>query len=215
MSKTYGKGEGQVEALKNISLMIEKGEFVKITGPSGSGKSTLLNILAGLMHPSAGEVVVDDISLFKQLDSDGLARYRSEYLGFVFQAFNLLPYLSALENVLIPLAPMKIGNKEKVQMAEKALKKVNLLDRKDHKPGELSGGQQQRVAIARAIVNEPMIVIADEPTGNLDSGTRDDILDILKELNGDGHTIIVVSHDETPLECETNSFHIFDGEIRT
>lgn len=212
--KDFGSGDSLVRAVKPVDLEIGKGEAIRILGPSGSGKSTFLNILAGLLHPTGGEIVVDGISLYQELDNDGLARFRREYLGFVFQAFNLLPYLTAMENVLLPLAPLKLTMSEKKDKAEKALEKVDLLDRRFHKPGELSGGQQQRTAIARAIVNEPYILFADEPTGNLDSRTRDEMMDLFGLLHHQGHTFIMVTHDETSGIPTDRLLRITDGEIK-
>ncbi|MDA3851940.1 MAG: ATP-binding cassette domain-containing protein [Spirochaetaceae bacterium] len=170
--------------------------------------------MAGLLHPSEGQVVVDEISLYGGLlNSDGLARFRSEYLGFIFQAFNLLPYMSALENVLLPLAPLDINHSEKMQLAKNALDKVDLWDRKDHPPGKLSGGQQQRVAIARALVNQPLILFADEPTGNLDSQTKDEIMQLFNHLNELGHTLIMVTHDDSALTDKDRVLKIKDGVV--
>jgi putative ABC transport system ATP-binding protein len=211
--KTFGSGDSQVLALNNLSLNIKEGEFVTIHGPSGSGKSTLLTVMAGLQHPTNGEVIVDDISLYSVLDSDGLSRFRSEYLGFIFQAFNLIPYMTLEENVMLPLAHKSIPRAEKKEKALTILKKVGLVDRMNHLPSELSGGQQQRAAIARALVNNPKILFADEPTGNLDSKTRDEILNLFKELNSWGHTIIMVTHDDSTINVASRSIELFDGEL--
>ena len=202
ISKVFGMEEAQIIALSNVDLSIEKGEYVSICGPSGGGKSTLLTILAGLQNPTEGEVIVDDISLYKDLNSDGLASFRSHYIGFIFQSFNLMPYLSTLENTMLPLAPLKMSGKNKRDMAESALEKVGLLNRAEHLPSQLSGGQQQRVAIARALVNSPEILLADEPTGNLDSNTRNELLDLFEVLNSSlVKTIIMVPHDSTGIEA--------------
>ena len=213
ISKTFGQGEAEVQALKNVSFSIDKGDYVAIHGPSGSGKSTLLTILAGLQHPTSGKVVIDEISLYEELNNDGLAGFRSNYIGFVFQAFNLLPYLTTLENVLLPLAPEKLSKREKTEMAQLALSRVGLTDRAQHLPSELSGGQQQRAAIARALVNEPGIILADEPTGNLDSETRNDILTLFEDLNKAGHTILMVTHDASNIKAAKKSIEIIDGKI--
>ncbi|MGL1893336.1 MAG: ABC transporter ATP-binding protein [Spirochaetaceae bacterium] len=213
LDKIYGNGDNQVIALKNLNIEIKEGEFVTIHGPSGSGKSTLLTVMAGLQHPTRGEVIVDDISLYTTLDSDGLSRFRSEYLGFIFQAFNLIPYMTLEENVMLPLAHKKISRAEKKKKALTILNKVGLADRMNHLPSELSGGQQQRAAIARALVNEPKILFADEPTGNLDSKTRDEILSLFKELNSWGHTIIMVTHDDTSIKVASRRIKLSDGEI--
>lgn len=211
--KTFGSGESRVTALKPVDIAIEKGSFYKVLGPSGSGKSTLLNILAGLMHPSGGEVEVDGISIYKELNQDGLARFRREYLGFIFQSFNLMPYMTAMENVLLPLVPLDLSRSEKLAKAEEALRKVDLWNRRLHKPGELSGGQQQRVAIARAIVNEPPILFADEPTGNLDSVTRKEVDRLFESLNQMGHTILMVTHNQQSISREDRVLIIEDGQI--
>lgn len=213
LSRYYGTGESQVKAIDNMNLFIEEGEFVTIHGPSGSGKSTLLTVMAGLQHPTNGSVVIDDIDLYEVLDSDGLSRFRSEYLGFIFQAFNLIPYMTLEENIMLPLAHKKISKKEKLTKAHKIMEKVGLADRAKHLPSELSGGQQQRAAIARALVNEPKILFADEPTGNLDSKTRDEILQLFHELNSWGHTIIMVTHDDSTLEVATRKVELLDGNI--
>lgn len=176
IDKEYGNGDALVRALRGVTFSIQPKDFVAVCGPSGSGKTTLLTIIAGLNHPTEGEVVIDDISIYKELNSNGLANYRNEYIGFVFQAFHLIPYLTAMENVILPLAHQNIRNKEKRSMAASALEKVGLSDKSKSLPGKLSGGQRQRVAIARAVVNDPRILLADEPTGNLDTKTRDKIL---------------------------------------
>ena len=213
ISKFFGIGEAQVKALENVNFSIDKGDYVAIHGPSGSGKSTLLTIMAGLQHPTTGKVVIDEISLYEELNNDGLAGFRSNYIGFVFQAFNLLPYLNTLENVLLPLAPTNISRKEKMEMAELALSRVGLSDRANHLPSELSGGQQQRAAIARALVNEPGIILADEPTGNLDTETRNEILSLFEDLNKAGHTILMVTHDISNIKAARKSIKIIDGHI--
>ncbi len=213
ISKYFGKGDALVKALDKVSLSIAKGDYVAIHGPSGSGKSTLLTIMAGLQHPTEGEVIIDDISLYKDLNNDGLAGFRSEYVGFVFQAFNLLPYLNTLENVLLPLAPLKMNRKRKKELALNALSRVGLSDRITHLPSELSGGQQQRAAIARALVNDPGIILADEPTGNLDTETRNEILGLFEELNQAGHTILMVTHDLSNIKAARKSIKITDGQI--
>jgi len=213
ISKTFGQGEAEVKALKDVSLAIDKGDYVAIHGPSGSGKSTLLTIMAGLQHPSSGKVIIDEISLYEELNNDGLAGFRSNYIGFVFQAFNLLPYLNTLENVQLPLAPERISRKEKMEMAHLAMSRVGLADRANHLPSELSGGQQQRAAIARALVNEPGIILADEPTGNLDTETRNAILNLFDDLNKAGHTILMVTHDVSNIKAARKSIKIIDGHI--
>ena len=211
IEKTYGAGEAQVHALRGISLEIEAQEFVAICGPSGSGKTTLLTILAGLNRPTRGETIVDDISIYRELGEEGLARFRSEYVGFVFQSFHLVPYLTACENVMLPLAPQRIPSKHKKEMALKALRSVGVEEKAQSLPGELSGGQRQRVAIARALVNEPPIILADEPTGNLDTGTRDEVLALLDSIRQDGHTIVMVTHDPQNIKLARRVIRIRDG----
>jgi putative ABC transport system ATP-binding protein len=214
VSKMYGEGEAEVRALKNISFSVEAGEYAVVYGPSGSGKTTLLTIMAGLHRPTAGKIEIDGISIYDELDQNGLARLRSEYMGFVFQAFNLVPYLTALENVLLPLAPLKMSGKKKREMAGEALSSVGIEDRATHIPAELSGGQVQRVAVARAIVNDPFIIFADEPTGNLDSGTRDEIMELFTELNRGGRTLVLVTHDPDRVTRAGRWLHINDGEVK-
>ena len=208
------RSEAQVHALKGVSFNLAINKFFVIYGPSGSGKSTLLTILAGLNHPDGGEVMVDEISLYKDLDSERLALFRSEYIGFVFQAFNLIPYLNVIENVMLPLANKKKSSKEKYRMAEHALEKVMITDQMKKLPGEISGGQAQRVAIARAIVNEPPIILADEPTGNLDSYTKKEIMHIFQSLIKVGHSIVMVSHDPENIKMADESIQICDGIIQ-
>ena len=213
ISKIFGEGDGRVVALSQVNIGIEQGEYVAIYGQSGSGKSTLLNILAGLLGPTTGSVSVDGINLYEELNSDGLSRFRCEYVGFVFQAFNLLPYLTAYENTVLPLAHLELKRREKRRMATDALSRVGLSDRLDHLPAELSGGQQQRVAIARAIVNEPMIIMADEPTGNLDQKTRDEIMELFSDLNGEGQTVIMVTHDPDNIADAKRQVRLSDGAV--
>lgn len=213
IEKYFGEGESCVKALDNINFTIKEGEFVTIHGPSGSGKSTLLTVMAGLQHPTNGDVIVDNINLYKVLNSDGLSRFRSEYLGFIFQAFNLISYMTLEENIMLPLAHMPLSRKDKKNKALSIMEKVGLSDRAKHLPAELSGGQQQRAAIARALVNDPKILFADEPTGNLDSKTRDEILNLFKELNSWGHTIIMVTHDDTSIKVASRKIELLDGLI--
>ncbi len=214
IKKNYGKGEAMVEALRGVDLEIGEKEFVAVCGPSGSGKSTLLSIIAGLLHPTSGEVTVDGISLYKELGSDGLARFRNEYIGFVFQSFQLIPYLTTLENVMLPLAPIgSMGRKEKRKQAEQVLSDVGLEVKARYLPEELSGGQKQRVAIARAMVNNPPILLADEPTGNLDSDTRDDILTLFGDIRDQGHAVIMVTHDPENIRLAERTIRIHDGMV--
>ncbi len=194
LSKTYESGEEDVLALVDLNLNIERGEFISITGPSGSGKSTLLTILGGLNHPTIGEVVVDEIPIY-QLPMEKLADFRREYLGFIFQSFQLIPYLTVIENVMLPLAITEKSNREQVKMAEEMLGKMRLKGKGKRLPDQLSGGEQERVAIARALVNSPPILLADEPTGNLDTKTGREIMELFKSLNGEGQTIVMVTHN--------------------
>ena len=211
ISKEFGSEDAKVRALTDVSFTIAEGEFALVYGPSGSGKTTLLTVMAGLHQPTAGEVIIDDISIYRELDQNGLARLRSAYLGFVFQAFNLIPYLTALENVMLPLSPVRLSARKKREKALQALSSVGVADRADHLPSELSGGQVQRVAIARAIVNDPYVLLADEPTGNLDSATRDEIMALLATLNGEGRTIVLVTHDAERIIDAGRRFYIEDG----
>lgn len=194
LTKYYSAETDCVPALRGMDLAVEEGTFLGVMGPSGSGKSTFLSILGGLCHPTAGRVMVDDIDLYA-LGQERLADFRREYLGFVFQAFNLVPYLTALENVMLPLAVKKMPSGEKRERAEDVLRRVGLADRSGHLPSQLSGGEQERVAIARALVNAPPLVLADEPTGSLDTATSTEIMALLQELNEEGQTIVMVTHN--------------------
>ena len=200
VEKTFIKGKESVEVLAGINLEIEKGDFLALMGPSGSGKTTLLNLIGGLDHPSAGSVVVGGQPL-AEMSAKQLAKWRSANVGFIFQFYNLLPVLSAQRNVELPLLLTALSGKQRQANAAAALQIVGLQDRAKHKPGELSGGQQQRVAIARAIVADPGLLVCDEPTGDLDRETADEILKLLETLNGDyGKTIIMVTHDPKAAE---------------
>ena len=211
VSRTYQKeGSPVVQALKKLSLKIHSGEFVAIVGPSGSGKSTLMNILGLLDRPSEGNYYLEDKDVGK-LNKDELAKIRNQKFGFVFQSFHLLPRTSAVENVELPL--IYSDRKEISKLAQNALNAVGLGDRISHFPGELSGGEQQRVAIARALVNEPDIIFADEPTGNLDSKSGNEIISIFKNLNAQGKTIILVTHDQEIAEQCKRILQIVDGTI--
>jgi putative ABC transport system ATP-binding protein len=183
-----------VTALAGVSLEITKGDFVAVIGPSGSGKSTLLHLLGGMLSPTEGKVCFGHDSLY-DLTSDERSAIRKHKIGFVFQTFNLVPYLTALENVQVPLVLAGLGEEGQKRRAEMLLKRVGLSDRLDHKPRELSVGEQQRVALARMLANDPILILADEPTGNLDPETADSIIDFLSELNGEGRTIVMVTHD--------------------
>jgi putative ABC transport system ATP-binding protein len=194
LKKHYAGEADCVEALKGVDLSVAEGTFLGVMGPSGSGKSTFLAILGGLCHPSVGQVRVDDIDLYA-LGQEKLADFRREYLGFVFQAFNLVPYLTALENVMLPLAVKKMPAGAKRERAREVLARVGLAARAAHLPSQLSGGEQERVAIARALVNAPPLILADEPTGSLDTATSAEIMALLQELNEEGQTIVMVTHN--------------------
>ncbi len=195
--KQYGFSESKVSAISDISFEIDEGEFVGVMGESGAGKSTLLAIMGAMNTPTSGSYAVDDINVYS-LDSERRADFRREFLGFVFQSFHLVPYLTVLENVMLPLTTLSLGRKTKRAMAEKALVDVGLLDKADRLPGEISGGEKERVAVARAVVNEPPVLLADEPTGNLDTKTTRDVMELLQSFNTEGMTIIMVTHS---LEC--------------
>ena len=210
--KSYDLGETFVHALRGVSFNIEEGEFVSIMGPSGSGKSTLMNIVGCLDTPSEGTYLLNDRNV-GNLDEEQLAGIRNEEIGFVFQKFQLLPRSSALENVALPLKYASVKQSERLIRAEEVLDKVGLANRLTHKPTELSGGEQQRVAIARALVNSPSILFADEPTGNLDSKTGDQVLDIFKDLNKRGQTIVVITHEREVAKQSQRTITIKDGEI--
>ena len=210
--KEYQSGGEKVLAVNDISLDIRHDDFVSIMGQSGSGKSTLLGILGGLTHPTKGSVITDEIELFK-LNSERLADFRREYLGFVFQSYQLIPYLTVLENTLIPLLPGDYSKSEQREKAFSILDKVHLSDKAKRLTDELSGGEQQRVAIARALVNDPCIILADEPTGNLDSKTSEEIMHIFCELNDDGKTIIMVTHNEEIEMFANKRVYLKDGKI--
>ncbi len=197
LSKQYGSGDAAVFAVRDMSLEIEAGEFVAIMGESGSGKSTLLSLIGALNTPTTGSLAVDGLDVYA-LGAEQRADFRREFLGFVFQSFHLIPYLSLAENVMVPLATLQKGRKEKRAMAEAALARVGLAGKEHRLPSQISGGEQERVAIARAIVNEPPILLADEPTGNLDTKTSKAIMDLLTRLNAEGMTVVMVTHS---LEC--------------
>ena len=212
LKKDYHMGKVIVSALKGVSLQIDEGDFVAIMGPSGSGKSTLMHILGCLDTPTAGTYILDDNEVSK-LKKSQLASIRNKKIGFVFQTFNLLPHLNIRKNVELPLMYAGLGRKERIHKAVSVLTEVGLQDRLNHKPSELSGGQRQRVAIARAIVNDPTILLADEPTGNLDTTSGNDILSIFSELNKNGRTIIIVTHDAAVAERADKTIKIVDGLI--
>jgi len=212
ISKIYQLGDNIVKALDNVSLKIFENDFISIMGPSGSGKSTLMNIIGCLDVPSKGTYKLDNIEIDKMTDSD-LAKIRNQKIGFVFQTFNLLPKLNAVQNVEVPLIYSSLSKSERISKAKNALNSVGLGNRLDHKPNELSGGQRQRVAIARALVNSPSIILADEPTGNLDSKSGLEILKFFDELHQAGNTIIVVTHEDSVAKRAKRKVEIFDGKI--
>ncbi len=212
LSKTYEGGEEKVRALVDVGLHIERGEFISVMGPSGSGKSTLLTILGGLNHPTTGEVLVDDISIY-QLPLERLADFRREYLGFIFQSFQLIPYLTVIENVMLPLSITERSNREQVRMAEEILDKIGLKGKEKRLPDQLSGGEQERVAIARSLVNAPPILLADEPTGNLDTRTGKEIMELFKLLNSEGQTIIMVTHNPENAAYSSRTISLRDGRV--
>ncbi|MCB0746532.1 MAG: ABC transporter ATP-binding protein [Ignavibacteriae bacterium] len=212
LSKEYHVTKENVIAINNITENISENEFVTVMGPSGSGKSTFLTTVGGLSQPTTGSVIIDDINIF-ELDSDRLANYRREYIGFVFQSFHLLKYLTVQENVMLPLVVCDLNKKDKMEMSHAILEKVGLKNKVGRMIDELSGGEQQRVAIARALVNEPLILLADEPTGNLDSKTGESIMELFCELNEEGKCVIVVTHDEKIQSYAKRSIYFLDGKI--
>ena len=211
LAKHYVSGEETVEALRGIDLSIEKGEFVTIMGQSGSGKSTLLSVLGGMNHPTTGEVEMAGVKLYS-LPGEKLADFRAENLGFVFQSFHLIPYLTALENVMLPLAIARMSSRAKRTRAKEALDRVGLATKADRLPNQLSGGEQERVAIARAIVNEPHILLADEPTGNLDSKNSEEMMALFRQLNGAGQTVIMVTHNPENCRYADRTIQLRDGK---
>lgn len=211
--KDYIQGKMTVPVLKDISLDVEKGEYLAIMGPSGSGKTTLMNIIGCLDHPTSGEFYLDGEDVLQLKDKE-LSDVRLNSIGFVFQSFHLLPRQSALENVALPLVYAGVGKKERTEMAHRALARVGLEDRVDFKPTQLSGGQKQRVAIARAMVNNPKILLADEPTGALDSKSGQQIMELFQKLNDEGVTIVMITHDGEIAQYAKRKVLIRDGEIR-
>ena len=210
--KIYNPGENEVRALDGISVTIDHGEFVAIVGHSGSGKSTFMNMLGCLDTPTSGEYYLDGVNVAGMSD-DELSDIRNKQIGFIFQGFNLIPSLSARENVELPLVYRAMPAAQRRQLAEEALNRVGMGHRMDHKPNELSGGQQQRVAIARAIAARPPIIMADEPTGNLDTRSGEDVMKILHELNEEGRTIILITHDNDIARQATRAIRIIDGKV--
>ncbi len=210
--KTYVMGTEEVHALRGVSMQIERGDYVAIMGPSGSGKSTLMNLIGCLDTPTKGSYLLNDKQV-NQMNDDELARIRNEEIGFVFQTFNLLPRATALHNVELPLVYAGVTGKERVDRANQALSRVDLTDRKNHRPNELSGGQRQRVAIARALVNNPSILLADEPTGNLDSKTGEEIMGLFAKLHEGGNTIILVTHEADIAAHAHRVIYVRDGQV--
>lgn len=212
LKRYFKMGDTLVKALDGVDLVVQKGEFLCLMGPSGSGKSTLLNLLGGLDNPDEGSIIVNGQEISK-LDENELATYRQQQVGFVFQTFNLIPTLTALQNVEFPMIFAGVSRQERRERARKLLTEVGLDDRMDHKPTELSGGQQQRVAMVRGLINNPVILLGDEPTGNLDSKTGTEILEMLTELNNNGQTLVLVTHDPRTAEYAARTINMLDGRI--
>src|SRR6187455_244176 len=210
--KTYVMGDEEIHALRGLSINIERGEYVAIMGPSGSGKSTLMNLIGCLDTPTKGSYLLNGKEVASMNDDD-LARIRNEEIGFVFQTFNLLPRATALHNVELPLVYAGVSSKDRLDRANQALEKVDLTSRKTHRPNELSGGQRQRVAIARALVNNPSILLADEPTGNLDSKTGIEIMALFARLHESGNTIVLVTHEADVAAYAHRTIHLRDGQV--
>ncbi len=212
VTKEYKSGEETIRAVNYISLEIEESSFITLMGESGSGKSTLLTMLGGLNKPTQGNIVIDQIDIYK-LSPNTLADFRREYIGFVFQAFQLIPYLTVIENVMLPLSTNGYSKKEQLKLANGILEKVHLNDKLNRLINDLSGGEQQRVAIARALINDPMILLTDEPTGNLDSKTGEEIMNIFSELNKAGKTIIMVTHNSDFQKYAVRNIKLSDGKL--
>lgn len=212
VSKTYRVGDAEVHALDQVSLRIDEGEFVAIVGPSGSGKSTMMNIIGCLDTVDGGTYILDDQAIEEYSEAD-LTRIRNEKIGFIFQSFNLIGNMTAEENIELPLIYQHVEKRERFRRVQEALEKVGLGERGRHRPFELSGGQQQRVAIARALVTNPSLFLADEPTGNLDSRTGREIMDLFHDMHAQGDTIVLITHDESVARQATRSIHLLDGRI--
>lgn len=214
LTKTYIMGDEKIHALRDVSFSIDRNEYVALMGPSGSGKSTLMNILGCLDSPTAGSYVLNNINVSEMSDSE-LAEVRNKQIGFVFQTFNLLPRLTALENVALPLVYAGMNKQQRTEKAMSVMEKVGLADRVAHKPNELSGGQRQRVAIARALVNDPAIILADEPTGNLDTKTSIEIMSIFEIIHNSGNTVILVTHEPDIADHAHRIIRLRDGRIES
>jgi len=212
LKKHYISGDETVEALRGVDISIDEGEFITIMGQSGSGKSTLLSVLGGMNHPTSGDVEMAGVKLY-QLSAEKLADFRAASLGFVFQSFHLISYLTALENVMLPLAIVKMSSAAKKSAARQALERVGLGAKLDRLPNQLSGGEQERVAIARAIVNNPHILLADEPTGNLDSKTSEEVMALFRELNDAGQTVVMVTHNPDNGRYADRTITLRDGMV--
>lgn len=214
LMKVYNPGENEVRALDDVSISIDRGEFVAIIGQSGSGKSTLMNMLGCLDVPTSGEYFLNGKDV-AQLEDDQLSEIRNQEIGFIFQGFNLIPNLTAIENVELPLIYRGVPAQERHKLSTASLQKVGLENRMDHKPSEMSGGQQQRVAIARALAAKPPVILADEPTGNLDSRSSREIMDILRELHKDGRSVILITHDDKIAASAKRVIRIMDGKVES
>ena len=212
--KDYQQGKEPVRVLKNVNLTVDRGEYLAIMGPSGSGKTTLMNLIGCLDVPTSGEYILDGKNL-RDLSDNALADIRNRHIGFVFQSFHLLPKMDALDNVALPLLYAGVPQKERRQRAKEALEAVGLGDRLDFLPNQLSGGQCQRVAIARAIAGKPDLLLADEPTGALDTKSGNQIMDIFRQLSNEGMTIIMITHEQAIADCADKIYYILDGELRT
>ncbi len=212
ISKQYGNGDATVMAIQDIDFTVESGEFVSIMGESGAGKSTLLSIVGAMNPPSSGKFVVDEIDVY-HLGSEKRTDFRREFIGFVFQSFHLVPYLTVLENVMLPLTTVKATKKRKRTLAEEALDQVGLTGKEQRLPSQISGGEKERVAVARAIVNDPPVLLADEPTGNLDSKTTHEIMDLLQRLNQEGTTILMVTHSQDCAAYAERILRVSDGRL--
>jgi putative ABC transport system ATP-binding protein len=210
--KQYGNGDALVTAVDGIGFSIAEGEFVSVMGESGAGKSTLLGMMGAMNAPTSGRLIVDDIDVYS-LGQEQQADFRREFLGFIFQSFHLVPYLTVIENVMLPLAVVKASKKTKETMAEEALEQVGLLDKARRLPGEISGGEKERVAIARSVVNDPPVLLADEPTGNLDTKTTEEIMNLLRRLNDEGMTIIMVTHSPDCADYAHRLLKVTDGKL--